>query len=263
MWITAADHVLSPTAHPLPHRAEPMRYGEFTITETQHFPPVAGPQCWAYVTLNAEISLSLPDSPALRSLLKSPRVRVSVDGQWLWWGLRRKYPEQTLAKLPGSDLILDMAAHCARNGQRLLLLGSSVRANAGAIQNLRQRWPELDVAGFAPGHYELGAASETSMYNEALAAIHAFSPHFVVLGLGARKEQHFACDMAPQLDGLVTGLLCFGGAIDLISGEVKRAPRLWQQWGLEGIYRVIQQPTRLMRLFKVLRVLPVLATRAY
>jgi exopolysaccharide biosynthesis WecB/TagA/CpsF family protein len=263
MWTTTADSALSPQAHPVQRRAEPMRYGEFPITETQHFPPAPGPQCWAYVTLNAEISLSLPHSPALQSLLKSPRARVSVDGQWLWWGLRRKYPHQTLVKLPGSDLIHDIAAYCARHGQRLLLLGSSARANAGAVHSLRQRWPELDVAGFSPSHYQLGHASEAAMQSEALAAIHAFSPHFVVLGLGAQKEHHFASQLAPALDGLVTGLLCFGGAIDLISGEVKRAPRLWQQVGLEGLYRVLQQPSRLMRLFKVLRVLPVLVMRAY
>jgi exopolysaccharide biosynthesis WecB/TagA/CpsF family protein len=240
-----------------------MRYGEFTVTETQHFPPAAGPQCWAYVTLNAEISLSLPSSPALRHLLKSPRLRVSVDGQWLWWGLRRKYPHQALAKMSGSDLIYDIAAHCARNGQRLLLLGSSARANAGAVQNLRRRWPGLDVAGFAPAHYEMGTPSEAATQADALAAVRSFGPHYVVLGLGAQKEHHFASQMAPALDGLVTGLFCFGGAIDLISGEVKRAPKLWQQLGLEGIYRVLQQPTRLKRLFKVMRVLPVLATRAY
>jgi exopolysaccharide biosynthesis WecB/TagA/CpsF family protein len=263
MWITAADSALSPQAHPVHRRTEPMRYGEFTITETQHFPPAAGPQCWAYVTLNAEISLSLPQSAPLQNLLKSSRVRVSVDGQWLWWGLRRKYPGQELAKMPGSDLIHDIAAYCERNGQRLLLLGSSPRANAGALQNLRQRWPGLDVAGFSPGHYEPDTPSEAATDVEMLAAIRAFSPHFVVLGLGAKKEHRLAWRLARELDGLVTGLLCFGGAIDLISGEVKRAPRLWQTLGLEGIYRVLQQPSRLWRFLKVLRVLPVLATRAY
>jgi exopolysaccharide biosynthesis WecB/TagA/CpsF family protein len=240
-----------------------MRFGQFPITETLSFPPPAMLQCWAYVTLNAEIALSLPSSPALQHLLKSPRLRVSVDGQWLWWGLRRKYPDQALAKLSGSDLIHDIAARCSRNGQRLLLLGSSARTNAGAVHKLRQRWPELDVAGFSPGHYELDTPGEAYVHAEALAAIRAFCPHFVVLGLGATKEHQLAWKLAAQLDGLVTGLLCFGGAIDLISGEVKRAPRAWQQMGLEGIYRVFQQPARLVRFLKVLRVLPVLAMRAY
>jgi UDP-N-acetyl-D-mannosaminouronate:lipid I N-acetyl-D-mannosaminouronosyltransferase len=59
------------------------------------------------------------------------------------------------------------------------------------------------------------------------------------------------------------GLLCFGGAIDLAGGLVKRAPRAWQRIGLEGLYRVWQQPSRLSRLFGVMRVLPLLVKGDY
>lgn len=243
--------------------ARPMSFGVFPITETQHFPPPAGAQCWTYLTLNAEIALSLADSPALQQLVHSPRVRVSVDGQWLWWALRRKYPQQPLRKLSGSDLIHTLAAHCAHTGQRLLLLGSVPRANAAAVQALRQRWPGLAVAGYAPPHYTPGAADEAAVVAGALAAIDAHAAHYVVLGLGAAKEQRLALQTMAQLDGRVHGLLCFGGAIDLAGGAVRRAPWFWQCLGLEGLYRVLQQPSRLGRLLRVLRVLPLLALGRY
>jgi exopolysaccharide biosynthesis WecB/TagA/CpsF family protein len=243
--------------------SEPMLFGHIRITETSSFPPASVSLCWTYVTLNAEIALSLQHSAALRGLLASPRARVSVDGQWLWWGLRWKYPEQPLRKLPGSDLIHVIAEHCARSGQRLLLLGSSPRANAGAVRRLRKRWPELEVVGYSPPRYEMDHSSEQVMRSESLAAIEAWRPDFIVLGLGAAKEHRFAWQTAAALDGKVTGLMCFGGAIDLASGQVKRAPLLWQRVGLEGIYRVLQQPKRLHRFFKVLKVLPVLVFGKY
>jgi N-acetylglucosaminyldiphosphoundecaprenol N-acetyl-beta-D-mannosaminyltransferase len=84
-----------------------------------------------------------------------------------------------------------------------------------------------------------------------------------VLGLGAPKEQRFALRCGAALDGKVRGLLCFGGAIDMASGAVRRAPRLIQCVGLEGLYRVWQQPARLGRLLRVLRVLPMLALGKY
>jgi hypothetical protein len=58
-------------------------FGNVPITETAGFPPAAMSQCWVYLTLNAEIALSLPQNPTIQRLVKLPRARVSVDGQWL------------------------------------------------------------------------------------------------------------------------------------------------------------------------------------
>lgn len=241
----------------------PLRFGSFTITETKAFPPAAGAQSWAYLTLNAEIALSLPGNPALQQLIASTRVRTSVDGQWLWWALRRKYPQRELNKLSGSDLIHQLGAYCSLHGRRMLLLGSTPRNNARAVMVLRQRNPGLDIAGYAPPRRAPEDLSERAMWEQSLRAIMSFRPDYVVLGLGAEKEQRFAVHMLPRIDGIVDGLFCFGGAIDLASGAVKRAPPLWQRSGLEGVYRVLQQPLRSGRLLKVMRALPLLALRRY
>jgi len=258
--------VPSVAVSPISAAAPPPRrlyFGPIPITETGCFPPAPAPHCWVYVTLNAEIALSLPRSPALQALAQSPRARVSVDGQWLWWALRRKYAGDAPAKLSGSDLIHELAAHGARQGERLLLLGSTPVLNAGAVRLLRQRCPGLAVAGFAPQHRLADATGLAALEREALAAIDAHRADYVVLGLGAAKEHALAERLAPQLDGRVRGLLCFGGAIDMASGQVRRAPRLWQRLGLEGLYRVWQQPARVGRLVRVLRVLPMLVRGDY
>jgi N-acetylglucosaminyldiphosphoundecaprenol N-acetyl-beta-D-mannosaminyltransferase len=245
-----------------------MRFGDVTITETGDFPPPRGPACWVFLTLNAEIALSLSGNPALRALLQMPRARVSVDGQWLCWALRRKYPRQPLHKLSGSDLVYTLAAQCAGEGRRLLLLGGHAEANALAVMRLRRLLPALHVAGFAPTPYRAatsaeGAAEETAAHQAALEAIRAFRPDYVVLGLGAEKEQRLCLQLAPMLDGQVNGLLCFGGAIDMVSGRVQRAPRWMQRSGLESVYRVWEQPSRLPRWLRSLRLLPMLAAGRY
>jgi exopolysaccharide biosynthesis WecB/TagA/CpsF family protein len=246
----------------------PMRFGDVTITETDEFPPPPGPACWVFLTMNAEIALSLPVNPVLRDLLQAQRARVSVDGQWLWWALRRKYPGEPLLKLSGSDLVFPLAAQCANQGRRLLLLGSDAEANALAVMRLRRLHPGLQVAGFAPSPYRVetsagGTAGETAAHQAALDAILAFRPDYVVLGLGAEKEQRLCLRLAPMLDGQVTGLLCFGGAIDMVSGRVRRAPRWMQRSGLESVYRVWEQPSRLPRWLRCLRLIPMLAAGRY
>jgi N-acetylglucosaminyldiphosphoundecaprenol N-acetyl-beta-D-mannosaminyltransferase len=245
---------------PLP---TPLRFGRFVVTETATFPPPPGSSCWIYVTLNAEIALSLPHSSALQDLLGQPRTRVSIDGQWLLWALRRKYSGRGPAKLSGSDLIYGIARHCAAHGQRLLLLGSRAPVNAAAVRALQRVAPGLDVAGYAPAFYASGGAAEDAAHREALALIRTVQPDYIVLGLGAMKEHRLAAALAPQLDGQTTGVLCFGGAIDIAAGAYTRAPVLVQRCGIEGLYRVWQQPSRAWRLLRVLRILPQLAAGRY
>jgi N-acetylglucosaminyldiphosphoundecaprenol N-acetyl-beta-D-mannosaminyltransferase len=251
----------SVTARPLP--SEGISFRGIPITELNVFPPPPEARCWAYLTLNAEIALLHPRSPVFQALLRSRRAKVSVDGQWLWWALLKKYQGLAMTKMSGSDLIHQLAEHCAQEHRRLLLLGASTRSNALAVATLQRRWPGLEVAGFSPPHHAPGTPGEGEMHAEAIRAIRAFDADYVVLGLGCEKEMRFANATLHQLDGQVVGLLCFGGAIDLAGGLVKRAPRAWQRIGLEGLYRVWQQPSRLSRLFGVMRVLPLLVKGDY
>jgi N-acetylglucosaminyldiphosphoundecaprenol N-acetyl-beta-D-mannosaminyltransferase len=38
-----------------------------------------------------------------------------------------------------------------------------------------------------------------------------------------------------------------GGSFDVISGNVKRAPKVWQKLNLEWLYRVLSNPQRIGR----------------
>jgi len=263
--MTALSRLSSETPFAVTARpsSAPLRFCSIPISETGPFPPPPAAECWAYLTVNVEIALSLPHSPALQQLVRSTRARISVDGQWVWWALRRKYPQRPLQKLSGSDLIFDLAAFCAAEGRRLLLLGSRPEINAGAVGALRERWPALAVDGHAPAFHADDEAGDAALRHELLDAVERCRPDYVVLGLGAPKEQRLAARVLPELDGRVRGLLCFGGAIDMAGGAVQRAPRSWQRLGLEACWRVWQQPARLGRTLRVLRVLPRLARGAY
>ena len=45
-----------------------------------------------------------------------------------------------------------------------------------------------------------------------------------------------------------------GGSFDVWSGEVERAPKIYQKLGLEWLYRTISQPERFKRIYKTLPV---------
>jgi len=53
-----------------------------------------------------------------------------------------------------------------------------------------------------------------------------------------------------------------GGAFDFVAGITPRAPRWMQRWGIEWLYRLIQQPWRWRRMATLpLFILAILRTR--
>ena len=56
-------------------------------------------------------------------------------------------------------------------------------------------------------------------------------------------------------DALYMGV---GGTYDVFTGHVKRAPKVWQNTGLEWLYRLLSQPTRIKRQIRLLRYLAAL-----
>ena len=48
--------------------------------------------------------------------------------------------------------------------------------------------------------------------------------------------------------GLMAGL---GGSLDVLAGNVRRAPEAWRKLGLEWLYRVIKEPKRIGRIAKL------------
>ena len=51
---------------------------------------------------------------------------------------------------------------------------------------------------------------------------------------------------------LGTLMIGIGGSLDVWSGNIKRAPKLFQSLGLEWLYRTVTQPSRLKRIFPTL-----------
>ena len=67
--------------------------------------------------------------------------------------------------------------------------------------------------------------------------------------LGSPKQERWMSANAGRLScGLMAGL---GGSLDVLAGNVQRAPEAWRKLGLEWLYRVIKEPKRLGRVARL------------
>ena len=68
--------------------------------------------------------------------------------------------------------------------------------------------------------------------------------------MGSPRQEKFIYSAKKVLNpALMIGI---GGSLDVWSGALKRAPKIWQKLGLEWLYRTIKQPSRLKRIFPTL-----------
>jgi len=233
----------------------PVSLGGIRITELGEITLGKQPKALIYSTLNAEIFQLAQECEPFKSLLNHEASRVCIDGQWVLWAVKRKYGKTIkLTKNSGSDLIFEVPKHCVDSELRLALLGASEVSNEMAVTRLRTEYPSLVVSGYSPPFSSLPFTREFSTSIQKF--LEDTRPDIIVCAFGPPKEQIWAFQHLDQLNALgVSVVLCFGGALDMLSGHVSTAPSWMKRAGLEVVYRTWKQPNRVARLPRVLRFL--------
>ncbi|SNT30986.1 WecB/TagA/CpsF family glycosyltransferase [Rhodococcoides kyotonense] len=154
-----------------------------------------------------------------------------------------KLTGRSWSRVTGSDLLPAIVDMAAAEGHTVGFLGGTSRMHERLRFALRRSHPDLEVAGFwSPSADELADPAQSSRI---AAQISAASVDVLVVGLGKPRQE-----MWISTYGLATGarlLLAFGAAADFMAGESQRAPRFFQDNGLEWFYRLATEPRRLSR----------------
>ena len=165
---------------------------------------------------------------------------VVADGMPLVWASRlagTPLPE----RVTGSGLIWSLSRALAVDGRRAFLLGGGPPSGwTRAADALRATCPALRVAGLSPA---FGFDADPARFSRVRDAVVAAEPDLVFVGLGFPRQEDVISRLRPHLPG--TWFLGCGAAIDFVSGDRSRAPRWMQRNGLEWLYRLSTEPSRL------------------
>lgn len=158
-------------------------------------------------------------------------------------------PEQ----ITGHDLVELGCALAAETRKRVLLLGAGPMVAVRAAQALAARHPGLVVAGEYGGRFDENGISDRAAVLEQ--RIRVFAPTFVFVGLGCPKQELWLARNQKRL-GIPVGA-GVGSVLDVLAGELPRAPRWMQVGALESLFQLLAAPRRYFRRY-VLRDPPVL-----
>lgn len=161
-----------------------------------------------------------------------------ADGQSVVWASRllgQPLPE----RIAGIDLFELMLTLAHREGHSVYLLGARPEVLEKLVDQIQRRWPGLHVAGSRDGYFD---ASESA---DVAAKITHSGADMLFLGMTTPKKEIFLGTYGESLG--VPVLHGVGGSFDVLAGLTRRAPLLWQRWGMEWAYRVLQEPRRLWK----------------
>jgi N-acetylglucosaminyldiphosphoundecaprenol N-acetyl-beta-D-mannosaminyltransferase len=164
---------------------------------------------------------------------------VTVDGMalvYLGRLLGRPFKEMT----GGPALWYEMLRRAAENGYGVYLLGASDTVLQAALIRLPLLYPGLRLVGHHHGYFR----EETEDEEEVVTAIRAAHPEILMVGISSPMKERFLERNLGRLE--VPACIGIGGAIDLFAGSSRLSPRWMRVLCLEWVYRIWQEPRRLL-----------------
>lgn len=212
-----------------------------TVTAARQF--IASRRSAHIVTANPELVMGARRDEAVRAMLAAADL-VVADGIGVVGAaslLGAPVPE----RVPGVELMQALLTEGGKHHWRTYLLGGVPGVAEQAAENIRRKWPGVHVVGVRDGYFD--ADEEAAVAQQIVAA----RPDIVFVGMGAPRQELF---IARQRAGAHTGkpwdiplAIGVGGSMDVLAGRVPRAPGSWQKLGLEWLYRLLRQPSRVGR----------------
>lgn len=194
--------------------------------------------CYA-CTPNPEIVMAAKGDAALRAALSGAEL-VLADGVGITKAAAM-LGTPLKSRVPGIDFASNVISRLAQRGGSVYLLGAKPLVAEAAAEKLTQTYAGIVIAGTNDGYFTDDAP--------VIEKINAASPDFLMVCLGSPKQELWMSANAGRLScGLMAGL---GGSLDVLAGNVQRAPETWRRLGLEWLYRVIKEPKRLGRVMKL------------
>jgi len=190
------------------------------------------------VTLNPEMTLSAGDDAALNDVITSADL-VVPDGIGVVRALSvlGYHPR---GRVPGIELAANLMEKARERGMSVYLIGARPGVAQQAADAMLSAFPGLAISGAHHGYFT--QAEEPAV----LDSISRSGAAFVFVGMGAGKQEKWIAHARSAAPGAVW--IGVGGSFDVMSGNVKRAPAIYQRLALEWLYRLAAEPRRAKRM---------------
>ena len=159
---------------------------------------------------------------------------VLADGTGLFMGMKI-LGMPIVERVAGIDFAEQLCRLASTEGLPVYFLGAEGETALRAANVLKNRFPGLIIAGARDGYFNIHDRKIPKEIVNSGAKI-------LLVAMGQPRQEKWVMKYRDMLGNILA--VGVGGAFDVFSGSLKRAPVWAQKIGLEWLYRLIQEPER-------------------
>lgn len=212
------------------------------------------PGCSYIVTPNLDHIVMLETDKEFAEVYSNADL-VLADGKPLIW-ISNLLKNPIKEKISGSDFFPRMCNMCADKGYSVFILGAAEGVADKAAKTLCDKYKGLKIAGtYSP---PFGFEKDEKELKKINRIIKGASPDVLAVSLGSPKGEKFLYRYLAEY-GVSLGI-SIGATIDFEAGNVKRAPKWMSEIGLEWLFRITQDPKRLIKRYwnDAVKIIPII-----
>jgi len=151
----------------------------------------------------------------------------------------RKRGYEHMRRTTGPSYLEEILSISAEKGWKHYFYGATEDTLLKLRTELNRKYPGIEIVGmYSPPFRPLTEEEDAAVIEN----INQAAPNFLWVGLGAPKQEIWMAAHQGSVHGFMVGV---GAAFDYLAGNIERAPQWMQNWNLEWLYRLIQDPGRL------------------
>lgn len=191
---------------------------------------------------NVHMCMEVASSEVFASVVNQADL-VVPDGRPIYWALRLLGYKRA-AQIRGQDLMLALLRSGETKGFTVrvgLYGGDSPKILSAVKGKLQEEFPRAAIVySYSPPKFEVGERPSPAVIKE----INSAEVDLLFVGVGCPKQEYWMAQLRESLSCSMVGV---GAAFDFIAGNKRHAPHWMQKTGLEWLFRLCSEPTRLWK----------------
>lgn len=188
------------------------------------------------ITVNPEIVMKSYNNVNIKNILLNDNNILVPDGISII-KKAKKYNINIKERITGVDISSKALEICNKNKKSIYLFGAKKEVIKSLVSKIKKDYSNINILGYNDGY--------VSDKDKIMKEIIKLSPDLVLVALGVPSQELLINKYIEKAKkGIFIGV---GGTFDVLSGNKKRAPKLFIKLNLEWLYRIICEPKRLKR----------------
>ncbi|MBI4853747.1 MAG: WecB/TagA/CpsF family glycosyltransferase [Acidobacteria bacterium] len=191
------------------------------------------------VVVNASKLVLAQEDKELREIILNADI-VTADGMSVVWA-SKLLGKPLKERVTGIDTFENLVEMAAQKGYSVYFLGAKPDVVEALVKHYSEHLPNLKIAGYHDGYF--------GRNEDVIEDIKKTTPDILFVAMGSPRQEKWQASNLAKLG--VSFTIGVGGSFDHIAGFSERAPKWMQDVGLEWLYRLAQEPTRLWQRYLI------------